>query len=182
MNEGAGGRGSNGPKKSECGKDWSNMRTTMVGEGWVGAPEGPVSRPVRQQPLSRQRGGQTEGTGHEARAWPTTHSPTSLPCAHGPSLIPEARPPLWLASQEPGCAGVLFSPMWGLSLQHVGQWSTLSLEHQPSSLITFSSRSQGPLSPGFLLPSWLLLPPFPPTAKRWWAPGIGLQTASVSRS
>ena len=85
----------------------------MVGEGREGAPEGPVSRPVRQQPLSRQRGGQREGTGHEARAWPTTQSPTSPPCAHWPSLIPEARAPLWLASQEPAVQGSCSLPCGG---------------------------------------------------------------------
>ena len=90
---------------------------------------------------------------------------------------------------------VLFSLVWGLSLQHVGQWScplsrgalpaahgsvsTLSLEYQPPSLLMFSFRLQGPLSPGFLLPIWPLLLPFLPTSKRWWAPEVGPQTASL---
>ena len=142
------------------------------------------------------------------------HSCTHLPalCAHWPSLISEACPPLQPASQEPYCAVVvfslargalpaargsvvLFSLVWGLSLQHVGQWScplsrgalpaahgsvsTPSLEYQPPSLLMFSFRLQGPLSPGFLLPIWPLLLPFLPTSKRWWAPEVGPQTASL---
>ena len=63
-----------------------------------------------------------------------------------------------------------------------GSGSTPSLEHQPPSLLTFSSRLQGPLSPGFLGPIWLLLLPFLPTSKRWWASEVGPQTASLSRS
>lgn len=152
-----------------------------VEEGEGGCPEGPVSRPVREQQLCGQRGGQREGTGGGARAWPTTHAPTSL--AVRALAFPHLRGPSPTAASIPRtllCSGPVLS-RGGLSLQHVGQRSTPSLEHQPSSLIMFRSRLQGPLSPGLLLPIWLLLLPFLPTSKRWWAPEVGPQTASLSR-
>ena len=251
----------------------------MVEEGEGGCPEGPVSRPVRERQLSRQRGGQREGAGGGTKAWHATHAPTSLRCAH--TGLPSSPRPVLHCSQHPknptvqwscslsrrglslqhvgqwscslSCGGspcstwsvvlfslvrglslqhmgqwscslsrrgspsstwvsgpvlsragalpaahgsvVLFSLVWGLSLQHVGQWScplsrgalpaahgsvsTLSLEYQPPSLLMFSFRLQGPLSPGFLLPIWPLLLPFLPTSKRWWAPEVGPQTASL---
>ena len=125
------------------------------------------------------------------------HSCTHLPalCAHWPSLISEACPPLQPASQEPYCAVVVFSLARGALPAAHGQWScplswgalpaahgsvsTPSLEYQPPSLLMFSFRLQGPLSPGFLLPIWPLLLPFLPTSKRWWAPEVGPQTASL---
>ena len=121
----------------------------------------------------------------------------SLSCGGSPCSTWVSGPVLSRAGALPAARGsvVLFSLVWGLSLQHVGQWScplswgalpaahgsvsTPSLEYQPPSLLMFSFRLQGPLSPGFLLPIWPLLLPFLPTSKRWWAPEVGPQTASL---
>lgn len=111
------------------------------------------------------------------------HSRTHLPgCAR--TGLPSSPRPIPHCGQHPENSAVQWTcslSRGGLSLQHVGQRSTPSLEHQPSSLIMFRSRLQGPLSPGLLLPIWLLLLPFLPTSKRWWAPEVGPQTASLSR-
>lgn len=99
-----------------------------VEEGEGGCPEGPVSRPVREQQLCGQRGGQREGTGGGVRAWPTTHAPTSLavralafPHLRGPSStaasIPRtplcSGPVLCLAGGFPCSTGSVVHPILG---------------------------------------------------------------------
>ena len=107
----------------------------MVEEGEGGCPEGPVSRPVRERQLSRQRGGQREGAGGGTKAWHATHAPTSLRCAH--TGLPSSPRPVLHCSQHPKNPTVQWScslSRRGLSLQHVGQWScSLSCGGSPCS-------------------------------------------------
>ena len=107
----------------------------MVEEGEGGCPEGPVSRPVRERQLSRQRGGQREGAGGGTKAWHATHAPTSLRCAH--TGLPSSPRPVLHCSQHPKNPTVQWScslSRRGLSLQHVGQWScSLSRRGSPCS-------------------------------------------------
>ena len=163
----------------------------MVEEGEGGCPEGSVSRPVRERQLSRQRGAQREGAGGGA---PTSlcYAHTGLPYLRGLSSTAASIPrtllcsgPVLSCTAGSPCSTWVSGPVLsraGTFPAARGSGSTPSLEHQPPSLLTFSSRLQGPLSPGFLGPIWLLLLPFLPTSKRWWASEVGPQTASLSRS
>lgn len=123
-----------GSKKLECEEDWSNIRTMRVEGRGGGCPEGPVSRPVREQQLCGQRGGQR---GHWRRSKSLAHhSRTTSPwlCTHWPSLISEAHPHCGQHPENLCCAVDLFSVTRGLSLQQCGSAVHLLALGAPASL------------------------------------------------